>query len=154
MGLALESWIKIILESKETKNQITSKNFFFGYLCKFLAAALTLSRERHISTFFKHYLIFAILRHFLFFFRAWNYLIRFYSKFWVIEAKLLASKCNCWLLCNKPCSKTTVIISKISNQRVCSSPAGNYMFKVNNRNTRARFEVCSKLTIKTPEGNQ
>ena len=27
-------------------------------------------------------------------------------------------------------------------------PAGNYMFKVNNRNTRARCEVCSKLTIK------
>ena len=26
-----------------------------------------------------------------------------------------------------------------------------YMFKVNNRNTRKRFEICSKLTIKTPE---
>ena len=34
---------------------------------------------------------------------------------------------------------------------VCSSPAGNYMFKVNNRNTRTRCEICSKLTIKTPE---
>ena len=31
------------------------------------------------------------------------------------------------------------------------SPAGNYMFKVNNRNTRTRYEICSKLTIKTPE---
>ena len=30
------------------------------------------------------------------------------------------------------------------------SPAGNYMFKVNNRNTR-RCEICSKLTTKTPE---
>ena len=29
-------------------------------------------------------------------------------------------------------------------------PAGNYMFKVNNRNTRARCEVCSKLIIKIP----
>ena len=28
--------------------------------------------------------------------------------------------------------------------------AGNYMFKVNNRNTKARWEICSKLTIKTP----
>ena len=28
-------------------------------------------------------------------------------------------------------------------------PAGNYMFKVNNRNTRARCEICSKLTIRT-----
>ena len=27
------------------------------------------------------------------------------------------------------------------------------MFKVNKRNTRARCEICSKLTIKTPEGH-
>ena len=26
--------------------------------------------------------------------------------------------------------------------------AGNYMFKVTNRNTRTKFEICSKLTIK------
>ena len=30
-------------------------------------------------------------------------------------------------------------------------PAGDYMVKVNNRNTRARGEICSKLAIKTPE---
>ena len=30
-------------------------------------------------------------------------------------------------------------------------PAGNCMFKVNNRNTRTRCEICSKLTIKIPE---
>ena len=29
--------------------------------------------------------------------------------------------------------------------------AGNYFFKVNNRNTRTRCEICSKLTRKTPE---
>ena len=28
---------------------------------------------------------------------------------------------------------------------------GNYMFKVNNRITRARCEICSKSTIKTSE---
>ena len=28
------------------------------------------------------------------------------------------------------------------------TPAGNYMSKVNNRNTIARCEICSKLTIK------
>ena len=33
-------------------------------------------------------------------------------------------------------------------------PAGNYMFKVNNKNTRARCEICSTLTIKGPDGNQ
>ena len=30
-------------------------------------------------------------------------------------------------------------------------PAGNNMFKVNNRNTRTRGEICSKLTIKIPD---
>ena len=30
-------------------------------------------------------------------------------------------------------------------------PAGIYLLKVNDRNTRTRCEICSKLTIKTPE---
>ena len=34
------------------------------------------------------------------------------------------------------------------------NPAGIYLLKANNRNTRARFEICSKLTIKTPERHQ
>ena len=34
------------------------------------------------------------------------------------------------------------------------NPAGIYLFKVNNRNTRTRCEICSKLTIKTPERRQ
>ena len=29
--------------------------------------------------------------------------------------------------------------------------AGIYLLKVNNRNTRTKCEICSKLTIKTPE---
>ena len=29
-----------------------------------------------------------------------------------------------------------------------------YLFKVNNRNTRKRFELCSKLAIKIPERRQ
>ena len=28
---------------------------------------------------------------------------------------------------------------------------GNHIFKVNNRNTRTKCEICSKLTIKIPE---
>ena len=32
--------------------------------------------------------------------------------------------------------------------------AGIYLVKVNNRNTRARREICSKLTIKTLERRQ
>ena len=30
-------------------------------------------------------------------------------------------------------------------------PAGIYLLKANNRNTRTRCEICSKLTINTPE---
>ena len=39
-------------------------------------------------------------------------------------------------------------ISKLTD---CFSPAGNYLLKVKNWNTRTRYEICSKLTIKTPE---
>ena len=35
-----------------------------------------------------------------------------------------------------------------------SNPAGNYMFKVNNKNTRTRCGICSKLKIKTPKRHQ
>ena len=34
--------------------------------------------------------------------------------------------------------------------QVTLCPTGNYMVKVNNRSTRTRCEICSKLTIKTP----
>ena len=33
-------------------------------------------------------------------------------------------------------------------------PANINMFKVNNKNTRKRCEICSKLKIKTPERRQ
>ena len=33
-------------------------------------------------------------------------------------------------------------------------PAGNYMLKVNNRNSRTRCEICSKLILKIPERHQ
>ena len=33
-------------------------------------------------------------------------------------------------------------------------PEDIYLLKVNNRNTRTRCEICSKLTIKTPERRQ
>ena len=34
------------------------------------------------------------------------------------------------------------------------NPAGIYLLKVNNRNSRTRCEICSKLTIKTPGRRQ
>ena len=35
-----------------------------------------------------------------------------------------------------------------------SNPASNYIFKINNKNTNTRCEICSKLTVKTPERRQ
>ena len=34
---------------------------------------------------------------------------------------------------------------------MCIVPAGIYLLKVNNRNSRTRCEISTKLTIKTPE---
>ena len=53
---------------------------------------------------------------------------------------------------NVKCLKIDVLFS--APMRIhCLSAAGIYMFKINNRNIRARCEICSKLTIKTPELN-
>ena len=35
-----------------------------------------------------------------------------------------------------------------------ANPAGVYLLKVNNRNTRTSCEICSKLTIKIPKRRQ
>ena len=42
-------------------------------------------------------------------------------------------------------------LSRLSKKQTIHYPAGIYLLKVNNRNTRTRCEICSKLTIKTPE---
>ena len=43
---------------------------------------------------------------------------------------------------------------KCERQRYKKDPAGIYLLKVNIRNTRTSCEICSKLTIKTPERRQ
>ena len=48
-------------------------------------------------------------------------------------------------------------ISKLNwglTETLTHNPAGNCMLKVDNRNTRTRCEICSELTIKTPERRQ
>ena len=47
----------------------------------------------------------------------------------------------------------TLKIEKIAKQLLfrCYVPPGIYLLKVNNGNIRPRCEICSKLTIKTPE---
>ena len=40
------------------------------------------------------------------------------------------------------------------HDRKVNYPADIYMIKVNNRNTRTRWDICSKLTTKTPNRRQ
>ena len=44
----------------------------------------------------------------------------------------------------------TEILKTLLNKFWKVFPVGNYILKVNDRNTRSRCELCSKLTIKTP----
>ena len=50
-----------------------------------------------------------------------------------------------------PKSNSHVSYDVLFLSSMLASPAGNYIFKVNNRNTRTRCEICSKLTIKASE---
>ena len=85
-------------------------------------------------------------------------------------SKVLASRLKCVIslivnknqvacVNNRFISKSGRLISDVVN--ITNSldieglfPAGNYLLKFNNRNIRARCEICSKLTIKTPEQRQ
>ena len=50
------------------------------------------------------------------------------------------------------CSGQFIVYSSFEKLKVSLNfPAGIYLLKVNNRNARTRCEICSKLTIKTPE---
>ena len=70
-----------------------------------------------------------------------------------------ARMCEFWKISKNTCFVEylwTISVSFWTNicwQRtyVVTCPVGIYMFKVNKGNTRIRCEICSKLTIKTPE---
>ena len=70
-----------------------------------------------------------------------KYSLHAFQNGWVLQSTLSLPKC-----CNLAC------LFRFATRFCCRlNPAGNCMFKVNNRNTRTRCEICSKLTIKTPE---
>ena len=49
----------------------------------------------------------------------------------------------------------TVVFKELQSEvSIVANPDGIYLLKVNNRNTRTRCEICSKLTMKTPEKRQ
>ena len=47
-----------------------------------------------------------------------------------------------------------LILNKLLPPKTTSLPVGIYLLKANNRNNRTRCEICSKLTIRTPERRQ
>ena len=52
-------------------------------------------------------------------------------------------------MCHFTQSKMVISVTVFIVEFHC--PAGIYLLKVNNRNTRTRCGICSKLTINTPE---
>ena len=60
-----------------------------------------------------------------------------------------------WMYDGKiPFNEFKAIVSVVSirnSEKIITYPAGIYLLKINNRNTRTRCEICSKLTVKTPE---
>ena len=70
--------------------------------------------------------------------------------FWNWEPQ---GKTHCLLLpqvpSGKPLSKPIHFHPDRTTNKHLPYPAGIYLLKVNNRNTRPRCEICSKLTIKT-----
>ena len=50
-----------------------------------------------------------------------------------------------------PLTQQKARTSKALSSDTIHNSVGNYMFKVNNRNTETACEICSLLTIKIPE---
>ena len=85
---------------------------------------------------------------------------RFHTLLWCFHCWPWTSKCRlsyqsqCWafligrvyLLSTINFSSTFYVLLRKSR-----CPASIYLHKVNNRNNRTRCEICSKLTVKTPE---
>ena len=76
------------------------------------------------------------------------------KRFTFLKAKAALKAKSSFVICFwKMFLKSQTKTFKIS-LRLNINPAGNYMFKVNNRNTGSRCKICLKLTIKTPERHQ
>ena len=55
----------------------------------------------------------------------------------------------------KICSDNSLVLKRQKFITIVgNNPANIYLFKVKYKNTRKRCEICSKLTIKTPERRQ
>ena len=59
-----------------------------------------------------------------------------------------------WPFSGPTCPFSSPIVESSWGNVWTACPAGIYLLKVNDRNTRRRWELCSKLAIKTPERGQ
>ena len=71
-----------------------------------------------------------------------------FNKVWCFRFHTAPSLCN-YELKHCPVLLSVFLINAYISQS--TYPANIYLFKVNNRNSRKRCEICSKLTIKTSE---
>ena len=92
---------------------------------------------------------------------SWLYLGEFHTGFATLLKKGLHNRCEIlWTaivlntnerLFTSSCTKGKVKCRRKPN---VSFPTNIYLFKVNNRKTQKRRQICSKLTMKTPERRQ
>ena len=59
--------------------------------------------------------------------------------------------CQCYVLVNSQSLRNKSVGANSGITDVIIMPAGIYLLKVNKRNTSTGCEICSKLTMKTPE---
>ena len=67
--------------------------------------------------------------------------------------KVFVQICD-WPFSGPTCPFSSPTVESSGENVWTACPAGIYLLKVNDRNTRTRWELCSKLTIKTPERGQ
>ena len=72
----------------------------------------------------------------------------------VIRGTVIESKCALEV-CQNPliifAKNSITMFEMVLSKTLEIIPVNNFLFKINNRNTRKRCEICSKLKIKTPE---
>ena len=66
------------------------------------------------------------------------------NMFWLLDFLFLIFNINFWFC-------FVFVVEEVVLEFVLTDPVGIYLLKVNNRNTRTRCEIRSKLTIKAPE---
>ena len=117
---------------ENSKNVLSEWILYKHYFKKSLVCTFqrTTTEENHAYNFLKHVFV----------------LSRFLHLQYQLQRKM---KHNTYLKYSKKLKRNQKSQTGFSKNR--HYPVNIYLLKVNNRNTRTRCEICSKLTIKTPE---